>query len=64
MEGDGFLMVLPKLYAFSGEAHHALRSRPKNEHSFSLGFFFQSAAAEALPEGPVLGVCSVRHCYV
>lgn len=41
MEGGIFLMVLPKLHAFSGEAHHVLRSRPKIEHSFHLGFFFQ-----------------------
>ena len=56
-------MVLPKLYALSGEAHHTLRSRPKKEHSVSLGFFFQrdlllklylKACSRCLFRGPLL----------
>lgn len=40
-------MVHPKLCSLSGEEHHTLRSRPAEEHSFSLVLCFQSAA-EAL----------------
>lgn len=37
------------------------KSRPRKEHSVSLRFSFQSAAAEALPEGPFLvsALCAI-----